>query len=106
MCYTTTVSTYKYFQSQISQCLGSLQSMLHKLFVRLIRYNKETTLAWLATLLNMNDSRINVVANTRPQPDTIQSTCTDGESVCSWFYQLVHLVHSYSILSISCPSVL
>ena len=66
--------------------------MMRQLFVKLFMVHgkayRSTALAWLATLLNMNDTRTNVVTNTRPHGEDIQATCTDGEA--------------YNVLLLSC----
>ena len=59
--------------------LHIIQQLVFSVLKRMMKSNRETALAWLATLISMNEMRTSVSPQIQPvASNSIQATCSDG----------------------------
>ena len=59
--------------------LHIIQQLVFSVLKRMMKSNRETALAWLATLINMNEMRTSVTPQIQPVAShSIQAACSDS----------------------------
>ena len=68
-------------QAQMQEGLRQVQVLIFQTLKRLMKTRREAALAWLATLVNMNESRTTVTAQIQPvSSKDVQPSCSDGRN--------------------------
>ena len=82
------------WQAQIQEGLRHVQAMLFQTWKRLMKAHREPALAWLATLVNMNEVRTTVTPQIQaPDPKEMQANSSDGNIslLCYCSTMITHL---------------
>ena len=74
---------FNLFQSRIQDQLHKIQYLVFNVLKRMMKSDREVALAWLATLISMNEMRTSITDQTiqiRPRSkNEMQAACSDGK---------------------------